>query len=109
MATLLSFALHMLESPEIAKRAQLELDSVLEPGKLPEFDDEDRLPYTMAVVKETVRMYPAAPVVRPPFVGVWFSSLTSAQAVPHQHTGDTDDVYRGFAIPRGSVVIPNVW
>ncbi|KAL1755741.1 cytochrome P450 [Schizophyllum commune] len=92
VATLLSFALHMLESPEIAKRAQFELDSVLEPGKLPEFDDEDRLPYTMAVVKETMRMYPAAPV-----------------AVPHQHTGDTDDVYRGFAIPRGSVVIPNVW
>ncbi|KAL1726401.1 cytochrome P450 [Schizophyllum commune] len=92
VATLLSFTLHMLENPEIAKRAQLELDSVLEPGRLPEFVDEERLPYTTAVVKETLRMYPAAPV-----------------AVPHQHTGETDDVYRGFAIPRGSVVIPNVW
>ncbi|KAL1707479.1 cytochrome P450 [Schizophyllum commune] len=92
VATLLSFTLHMLENPEIAMRARLELDSVLEPGRLPEFDDEERLPYTTAVVKETLRMYPAAPV-----------------AVPHQHTGETDDVYRGFTIPRGSVVIPNVW
>ncbi|KAL1663539.1 cytochrome P450, partial [Schizophyllum commune] len=63
VATLLSFTLHMLENPEIAKRAQLELASALEAGRLPEYDDEERLPYTIAVVKETMRMYPAAPVV----------------------------------------------
>jgi len=44
----------MLISPETQKKAQEELDSVLM-GRLPDFDDEDKLPYISAIVKEVLR------------------------------------------------------
>lgn len=54
----------MLDHPEIMKRAQDELDAVLKPGQWPDFDDEERLPYVTAVVKETMRYMPVTPLVR---------------------------------------------
>ncbi|KAL1736200.1 cytochrome P450 [Schizophyllum commune] len=92
VATLLNFTLHMLENPEIQRRAQEELDSVLEPGRLPDFDDEEKLPYVTAIIRETMRIHPVAPM-----------------AVPHVYSGDVDDVYHEYTIPRGSILIPNVW
>ena len=53
----------MLANPEVQRRAQAELDSVLEPGRLPEYGDEERLPYITAIMKETMRLYPVAPMV----------------------------------------------
>ena len=53
----------MLENPEIQRRAQEELDSVLEPGRLPDFDDEEKLPYVTAIIRETMRIHPVAPMV----------------------------------------------
>lgn len=92
VATLLSFTLHMLENPEVQRRAQEELDNVLEPGRLPEFGDEGRLPYVTAVVKEAMRVHPVAPM-----------------AIPHLYSGKADDMYRDFTIPKGSIFIPNIW
>ncbi|KAI4524747.1 cytochrome P450, partial [Schizophyllum commune Loenen D] len=28
---------------------------------------------------------------------------------PHKYTGDQDDMYRGYRIPKGSMIIPNTW
>ncbi|KAI5890488.1 cytochrome P450 [Schizophyllum commune H4-8] len=92
VATLLNFTLHMLENPEIQRRAQDELDNVLDPGRLPDFDDEEKLPYITAIIRETMRIHPVAPM-----------------AVPHVYSGDVDDVYHGYTISRGSILIPNVW
>ncbi|KAL9710038.1 hypothetical protein Ac2012v2_007100 [Leucoagaricus gongylophorus] len=88
------FMLAMVHNLEVQKRAQVELDSVLRgpDGKLrlPTHDDEPMLPYCTAVVKETLRWSPIAPI-----------------CIPHMST--EEDVYEGYQIPKGAVVIPNAW
>ncbi len=44
----------MALNPDIQKRAQRELDQYLD-HRLPEFEDEDYLPYTFAVMLEVLR------------------------------------------------------
>ncbi|KAF8638111.1 hypothetical protein AX16_010572 [Volvariella volvacea WC 439] len=75
---------------ESLKKAQAEIDSVIQPGELPEFEDEAKLPYITAIVKETLRWRDVVPI-----------------AVPHVST--VDDVYKGYRLPAGTVVIPNSW
>lgn len=41
--------------PEVQRKAQAELDAILGLNRLPDFRDKDSLPYTTAVVKETMR------------------------------------------------------
>ncbi|KAF7329186.1 hypothetical protein MKEN_00179200 [Mycena kentingensis (nom. inval.)] len=86
------FVFAMLQHPEKQKRAQEELDRVLGHGILPSFADKESgvLPYIDGMVKEVLR---------------WAS--TSAIGVPHAVS--EEDVYRGFRIPKGSVVIGNAW
>ncbi|HZE41010.1 MAG TPA: cytochrome P450 [Stackebrandtia sp.] len=62
-ATSLSFALHLLaKHPELQERARAEVDDVLG-GGVPTAADVDRLEFLTRVVKETMRLYPAAPIV----------------------------------------------
>ncbi|KAF9810827.1 hypothetical protein IEO21_06775 [Rhodonia placenta] len=63
--------------PEIQKKAQAELDGVVQPGCLPEFNDRANLPYLDAVLKEIYWWNPTVPI-----------------AIPHRIT--QDDVYNGF-------------
>ncbi|KAJ6527877.1 cytochrome P450 [Mycena vulgaris] len=49
-------------NPTAQKKAQQEIDAVIRSGHLPGFEDEDQLPYVTAVVKETMRMWPVAPI-----------------------------------------------
>lgn len=48
--------------PDIQKRAQAEIDSVVGPDRLPSFADRESLPYVEAVVKEVFRWNPVAPL-----------------------------------------------
>jgi len=80
----------MFLSPDIQKRAQAELDSVIGRERLPTFEDRPRLPFVDAVCREILRWYPVAPI-----------------GVPHTVT--RDDIYEGFFIPKGAVVIGNIW
>lgn len=48
--------------PDIQKRAQAEVDSVLGTGRLPTLRDRDNLPYIDAVVKELLRWRPIFPL-----------------------------------------------
>lgn len=52
----------MLANPEALKKAQQEIDSVVKPGFLPSFDDEDSLPYVSAIVKEVLRWSTVTPL-----------------------------------------------
>ncbi|KIK59245.1 hypothetical protein GYMLUDRAFT_44616 [Collybiopsis luxurians FD-317 M1] len=90
VVTLQSFVALMLIHPEIQRKAHSQLDKALGPGDLPSFSDEPSLPYITAIVRETLRLQPAAPL-----------------GVPHLVT--QDDIYEGHFIPKGSIVISNAW
>ena len=97
----------MMDHPEILERAQRELDAVVR-GRLPDFDDEDSLPFVTAIVLESLRYMPVTPVVGQPFA--WqVAGIEWSQAIAHYYSGDGPDIYKEYAIPPKSVVIPNVW
>ncbi|KAJ6580672.1 cytochrome P450 [Mycena capillaripes] len=85
-----TFILAMLANPEAQKKAQGEIDSVVGTGQLPDFADEEALPYVSAIVKEVLRWKSVAPIGVPHYLAV-------------------EDEYRGYRIPAGSVVLGNIW
>lgn len=87
--TLMALIMAMVLWPEHQRKAQQELDRVLG-ERLPDLVDLDALPYLEAVVRETYRCFPIVPLSIP-------------------HAASEDDVYRGFLIRKGTVVIPNLW
>ena len=103
----------MMIYPDVQKRGQAELDSVIGRERLPTFDDRPRLPFVDAVYKEVLRWHPVAPVgVFPrslPMTWRYLSSITSSLSslvgVPHAAT--KDDIYAGFFIPKGESRFPN--
>jgi cytochrome P450 len=80
----------MIKYPAVQARAQAELDAMLGPGRLPDFTDREHLPYITALVLEVLRWIPAVPL-----------------GVPRATT--EDDVYRGYFIPKGTIVMQNTW
>ena len=47
--------------PHIFAKCQAEVDSVVGPDRLPTYDDESRLPYIKATVRELFRWRPVGP------------------------------------------------
>ena len=89
----------MMLNPEIQAKAQAELDACLSPSgvaaadgpeRLPSYEDRPNLPYIDAVVKETLRWMPVAPM-----------------GLPHVTT--EEDVYKGYYIPKGALLMANIW
>ncbi|EMD31065.1 hypothetical protein CERSUDRAFT_60535 [Gelatoporia subvermispora B] len=87
---ILAFVLYMLNYPAVMKRAREEIDSVVGSERMPNFDDEDNLPYVVACVQELLRCHP--PII---------------MGIPHR--ADEDDDYKGYHIPKGTTVIGNLW
>ena len=56
------FFLAMALYPEVQKKAQAEIDTVLGPHRLPDFEDRPSLPYINAIVKESMRWHLVAPL-----------------------------------------------
>ncbi|CAL1703245.1 unnamed protein product [Somion occarium] len=88
--TLQIFCFLMINHPEAQRRAQAELDAVVGPDRLPTLADRKRLPYVEALLKELLRWYPVTPL-----------------GLPH-YTAASDE-YRGYHIPKDSIVIGNTW
>ncbi|KAJ7063977.1 cytochrome P450 [Mycena amicta] len=84
------FLAFMATHPQIAKRAQEELDAVVGRSRLPANEDEKNLPYIRAIIKEVARIHS-------PF---W---------VPTPHYSTADFVYNGMYIPKDTVLILNCW
>jgi hypothetical protein len=61
MSSLLSFFLAMLVYPEVQTKSQAEIDRVVGKERLPEFEDQENLPYMQAVVNECLRWLPVTP------------------------------------------------
>jgi len=86
-----TFVLMALLHPDIQKKAQAELDTVVGDGRLPELADREKLPYLSALHLECLR----------------YHNVTPAGIMPHSTT--EDDVYEGYVIPKGTTVIHNIW
>jgi len=89
-ASIAVFFLAMTLYPEVQKKAQQEIDEVIGKDRLPCMADRDKLPYLGAVYKEVLRWQSIGPV-----------------GIPH-YTCE-DDTYMGYFIPKGSIVIANIW
>lgn len=51
--------------PDVQRRGQAEIDTIVGRDRLPSFSDLDHLPYLQAVVKELMRCRPIAPLGTP--------------------------------------------
>ncbi|KAF5379529.1 hypothetical protein D9615_006568 [Tricholomella constricta] len=88
--TLTTFILAMLHFPSVMKKAQAELEAVVGFDRMPEYDDQDNLPYIKAIVNETLRWRPVAALGGTP------------------HAVIADDEYNGMFIPEGSTIFANL-
>ncbi|KAF8914418.1 cytochrome P450 [Gymnopilus junonius] len=89
VSAMLTFILLMTLHPEIQKRAQKDIDT-LAPNRLPSHDDYESLPYIRAIIKETLRWGPVAPLGLP-------------------HKAMEDDIYENYFIPKGTTIFANIW
>jgi len=90
VTAIMTFVLAILKNPNVQRRAQEEIDKVIGFDRLPSPSDMDSLPYVRGICTEVLR---------------WEVILPSA--LPHCTT--SDDEYKGYHIPAGTMVVPNVW
>lgn len=90
VAALMSFFLAMTLYPEVQKKAHEELDRVTGGNRLPVSKDKPNLPYIEACMKEASRWHPVAPMCV-------------------AHMTYQEQTVRGYRIPKGSILMPNVW
>ncbi|OSD03862.1 cytochrome P450 [Trametes coccinea BRFM310] len=87
---LIVFMLAMTRNPDVLRKAQEEIDSVVGHDRLPDFSDRGSLPYLDAMLEELYRWNPPLPL-----------------AIPHRSMAE--DEYCGYTIPEGCLVMPNIW
>ncbi|XP_027337426.1 geraniol 8-hydroxylase-like [Abrus precatorius] len=80
----------MMHKPEVMKKVQEELEAVVGKDSMVEEFHIHKLPYLLAVMKETLRLHPVLPLL-----------------VPHSPSETT--TVGGYTIPKGSRVFVNVW
>ncbi|GAB4857022.1 hypothetical protein Ancab_014934 [Ancistrocladus abbreviatus] len=80
----------MLNKPEVMEKALQELDTVVGIDKMVEESHIHKLPYLNAVVKESLRLHPALPLLVP-------------------HCPSQSSTIGGYIVPKGSRVFVNVW
>lgn len=80
----------MALNPHVVRKAQEELDRIIGSERLPDFSDQEDLPYISAILKEVLR---------------WGCPLPIGLAKRVME----DDIYNGHFIPGGATVIENVW
>ncbi|EJT96566.1 cytochrome P450 [Dacryopinax primogenitus] len=87
--TLHWFVMAMVLFPEVYQRAQGEVSTVAG-NRPPTFEHRSKLPYLVAVMKETLRWRPVLPAGLP-------------------HTASEDFLYKQFRIRKGTYVFANQW
>ncbi|PSS11496.1 Flavonoid 3',5'-hydroxylase [Actinidia chinensis var. chinensis] len=80
----------MMNKPEVMRKAQQELDTVIGNNNVVEESHIPKLPYLHAVMKEVLRLHPILPLMVP-------------------HCPSESCVVGGYTIPKGARVFVNVW
>lgn len=81
---------YFLLHPEIQLKIQKELDDVIGRDRMPRWGDRTRLPYVEATIAEVQR-------------------IGTVAAIGGTHAASRDVTLRGYTIPKGVAVIPNVY
>ncbi|XP_043702382.1 cytochrome P450 81Q32-like [Telopea speciosissima] len=79
----------LLNHPEVLKKAQAEIDTIVGQDRLLNESDVAHLPYLHCIINETLRMYPAGPLL-----------------VPHESSEEC--TVGGFTIPRDTILLVNL-
>lgn len=79
----------LINHPRVMKKAIEEIDRVIGKTRILEESDIPQLPYLQAIVKETLRLHPAAPII--------------------PRTSTEDCTVGGYHIPSKTTVFVNVW
>ncbi|KAG1907691.1 cytochrome P450 [Suillus fuscotomentosus] len=90
VSTIYSIFLAMTLFPDVQKKAQAEIDAVVGTDRLPSFADRNSLPYIEALVKEALR----------------WNVVTPTGII---HCASEDDIHDGYYIPKGSLIMANIW
>ncbi|KAH9328163.1 hypothetical protein KI387_000271, partial [Taxus chinensis] len=80
----------IIHNPNIMEKVKKELDEVLGQERIEKESDIDNLPYLHAVVKETLRLHPATPLLI-------------------HHRAKSSCEIDGYVIPKGALVFVNAW
>lgn len=80
----------LLRHPKVLSRARSEIKDAIGLGHEVEESDIARLPYLQAIVKETLRLHPTAPLLLP-------------------HKAETSVDIGGYTVPKNTRVIINGW
>ncbi|KAJ2917340.1 hypothetical protein MD484_g3048, partial [Candolleomyces efflorescens] len=80
----------MAMHPEAQLRAKKEVDNIIGLGRLPMIEDQEEMVYIQALILELFRWHQVTPL-----------------ALPHSTTSDIH--YEGYTIPKGTIVMGNVW
>ncbi|KAG6906667.1 hypothetical protein DXG01_012695 [Tephrocybe rancida] len=76
--------------PEVQIKARAEIEEAVGTDRLPTFADRPKLPYINAICREIFRFHTVVPNGLP-------------------HVVMEDDIHDGFLIPKGSIIIANLW
>ncbi|KAJ7624408.1 cytochrome P450 [Roridomyces roridus] len=90
VSAIYAFFKAMVLFPECQAKAQAEIDAVVGSHRLPGFADKELLPYTAALAMEVHRWHTVGPT-----------------GMPHRLVAD--DVHNGYFLPKGSLVLTNIW
>ncbi|KAL6840212.1 hypothetical protein ACP4OV_030022 [Aristida adscensionis] len=80
----------LLNHPAVLEKAQHEIDEHVGESRLLDKNDLPHLPYLHCIINETLRLYPAAPMLLP-------------------HESSTDCKIHGYDVPAGSMVLVNAY
>ncbi|XP_023543941.1 cytochrome P450 81E8-like [Cucurbita pepo subsp. pepo] len=81
---------HLLNNPEVLKKARDEIDTQIGQERLVEEPDVSKLPYLQGIISETLRLTPAAPMLLP-------------------HYAANDCTIHGYDVPRDTMLLVNAW
>ncbi|XP_044511647.1 cytochrome P450 81Q32-like [Mangifera indica] len=80
----------LLNNPEVLRMAQTEIDNQIGSDHLVDESDLAKLPYLRCIINETLRLYPAGPLL-----------------VPHQSSEEC--MVGGYRIPQSTMLLVNLW